>query len=381
MKKILFFVRSAYPYKTQRRDFDFIISNLITNGYQIDIYDPKQKLLMQVNDKITIDYNIFPKFLYFSKTYIPLNFLVLWRFLIKNKNKYDIVQVNYVREEYLLLPNLVKNVGAKLSLSLFGSDINDRNFIKNNFKKIYYLADSIVVTNPIFGEKIKKYIGNNITQGKISVLFLPQDHFIYYHPFSHSLKLAGKIKLNYPKDKTIVLIGTNSSPNEQHEKMIDEIKNISNPDDYLFIFLLTNIYDKIDVYVKNVQSLIEQKLKYFNVITLLKFMSYEEMAHLRLASDIYVNLRERDQLAAAMLESNLAYCHVITGDWLPYNDYLSKVKATIISDFSQLNGAIVKIVNNNSKTSIEHLEFNRQAVIRHYDTDVLNSWINYYDQL
>lgn len=381
MKRILFLVRSTSPYKTQRRDFDFIISNLIAKGYSIDIYDPKQKLLMQVNDKITVDYNVFPKWLYFSKMYLLLNFLILWRFLLKNKNNYDIVQVNYVREEYLLLPFLVNNVGGKLSLTLFGSDINQRNFIKKRFTKIYQLADSIIVTNPSFGETANNYVGNNIVSSKLKVLMLPQDHFMYYKHFDYSQKSEAKLKLNYPLDKTLVIMGTNSTENEQHEKIIFEIKKIKNPNDYFFVFPLANRFNKINEREKKIQVLIDQELKDYNIDVILKFISYEDMADLRLASDVFVNLRISDQFAASMLESNLAYCQVITGKWLPYNDYMSKVRIKSINNFEELNEAIEEVVNANRKTLVENLEFNKQAVLKHYDSTVLNSWMEYYDKL
>ena len=72
MEKILILARSNSPFKTVRRDYDFIIENLIKLGYSVDIYDPKQRILMNINKKQSTDYSLFPKFTYRLKLNIFL---------------------------------------------------------------------------------------------------------------------------------------------------------------------------------------------------------------------------------------------------------------------------------------------------------------------
>jgi hypothetical protein len=381
MPKILFLVRSISQFKTQRRDIDFIIENLIKNGFEVHIYDPKQKLLMDINNKLIIDYSIFPKILNKTKLYYLLNFLVLIKFSIKNKGKYDIVQINYVREEYLILPNLINKLGKKLVITLFGTDINKRSFIKNNFTKLYKLANEIICTNISFGEKANQYVKGNIILNKINVFSFPQDHFSYYRNFQYDDKIKAKIKMKIPIDKICVIIGANSTSNEQHEKIINQLKSINKYSQYYFVFPLSNRLGKKNDREKMLEEYIKEKLLNFNYKIIFDFISYEDMAQLRLASDIYLNLRLKDQFAATMLESNLSYTNIITGSWLPYEDYSRKVKLNFIDTIENLNDQIEKITTINQNEIKINLKNNREAVILNYDNNIIEKWMNFYSNI
>ena len=377
MDKILILARSNNPYKTVRRDYDYIISNLIELGYSVDIYDPKQRILMKINTKETVSYNLLPAVFYKIKLNIFLNLLSLIYFSIKNKQKYSIVQINYLREEYLVIPSLIRNIGGKLVISLFGSDINKRSFIKNNFNRIFTLANKVIVTNLNFGKIVDSYIKNKPVSPKMKQLMLPQDHFIYYTPFTFANKIESKQTMNYPIDKTIVAIGTNSTENEQHELIIDQIKELTNYSNYYFIFNLSNRYNILNDREKKLIQYIKDTLPNDSYKIHTEFLSYEDMALVRHATDIFVNMRKIDQLAASMLESNLAYSYVITGNWLPYEDYVQSVDTKLISNVSELNKAIESI-NLQEGELQEKLTKNKQTVLEKYDNDVLSTWLEMY---
>jgi hypothetical protein len=81
-------------------------------------------------------------------------------------------------------------------------------------------------------------------------------------------------------------------------------------------------------------------------------------------------------LAASMLESNMAYCQLITGSWLPYESYLNKVEVEVIDSFESLNSSIESIVTDNNL--IGKLEKNRSVVLENYHYKVMNDWIELY---
>jgi hypothetical protein len=378
MKKILFLVRSTNPFKTQRRDTDYIISELIKKGYKVDIYDPNQKLLYKLKEKETISYNIFPKAFFKNKLYILLNLLCLIRFVLKNKNKYDIVQINYIRDEYLLIPRIIKNMGKSLVLFLFGDDINDRNFFKNNFKKIYNLASEIIVTNVDFGNHANEMVGLDIVKSKLNIMMLPQDHFKFYRNFTYENKIDSKKKLNFPTDKIILTIGTNSTPNEQHEKIFEELKNIENKELYHFVLNISNRFNTITDREEFLKNEFKKHFRDTSYTINQNFLSFEEVATIRHATDIFINLRRIDQLAASMLESNIAYSHVITGSWLPYNDYIQSVNVEIIDTFKELK-VNIEDLSARLPESKPALIQNKKNVLSKYDNNVITEWVNFYD--
>jgi hypothetical protein len=370
MKKILFLVRSSKKYGTQRIDLDYIIFELIKCRFEVDIYDPKQKILMKINIRETINYNFLPFFLFKTPIYFIFNLIIFIKFCIKNKNKYDIVNACYIRNEYLLFPRLTNKLGKKLILVLFGSDINDRNFIKNNFKKLYINSDKIITTNPTFLRKFIETINLKEIENKSFSIMLPQPQFKLYKEIKNVSKEEMKEKLNIPVQKTTILIGTNSNQNEQHEKIILEILNL-NPQKYHFIFPLTNVFSHKNNREIELKKLIKSCFPEDNFTIIEGFISYQLMRDYRIASDIFVNLRLSDQLAASMLESVLANCTIITGYWLPYHDFTKAIKCKLINSISELNYAI-----ETNPITKEELFFNTKELLIKYDNNCIEKWIN-----
>jgi hypothetical protein len=376
-KSILFLVRSVKPFFSNRKDVDDIILKLIERGHQVEIYDTKEKFLLNVNTNTKTDFNYFPNWLFVGKLYLLLNFLVLIRFCLKNQGKYDFVQINYCREEFQLIPNLIKGLGEKLFIFFYGSDLNDRNFIKNNFKKLFYSADRLIATNKAIFKILDKYLIKDIIEEKKTVIFLPQDHFQLYEPFGFEDKLTFKRKLGLPEDRTIIMVGNNGTENEQHEGMVSQLGELSGLENYFFVFPFSNRLDTSGKRLEKIELLATYKLGKSNFRFIPDFISHQEMASYRMASDIFLHLRKMDMMAASMFESNMAFCQIITGDWLPYQYYLEKVRVEVISDFSQINEKIKKVLNDPElPTKLNH---NKGIVSRDYHYRVMDEWMGLYE--
>lgn len=376
-KSILFLVRSVKPFFSNRKDVDDIILKLIENGHRVEIYDTKEKFLLNVDTKTKTDFNFFPKWFFVGKLYLFLNFLVLIRFCLKNQGKYDVVQINYCREEFQLIPKLIKGLGDKLFIFFYGSDLNDRNFIKNNFKQLFYSADKLIATNKAIFKVLDKYYDKRRIEEKKTVIFLPQDHFKLYEPLTIADKTTFKEELGLPYDRTIIMVGNNGTENEQHEAMISQLGQIRNPENYFFVFPFSNRLDTSGIRLKKITFLAKEKLGEGNFRFLPDFISHQEMAQYRMSSEIFLHLRQKDQMAASMFESNMAFCQIITGDWLPYEYYLEKVMVEVISDFSEINNAIEKVLSDPNLTL--KLRRNREVVLQDYHYKVLNDWMKLYE--
>ncbi len=379
MANFLFLIRSLKPYHPQRRDINSIMDALIEKGHNIHIYDPKQGILMDLNNRTTTTFAVgigpfIPKKLYAIK-----NFLVLRKFLKQKKNVYDIVQPSYIREEYLLLPRTLSKVGKKTVLLLFGTDINQRTFIKNNFRKLYKLSDSVIVTNSQFGETARKHARGALNAEKMTTLMLPQPQFSHYYDFSFESKGEAKKTLGFPLNKTVVVVGSNLNSNEQHELIIEELKKMVT-EDFYFVFALSSPLGKMSQREVSLRKLIEDSFTEVDYHIISGWIDDDKMAIVRHASDILVNMRIMDQLAASMLESNLAYTHVIAGSWLPYDTYAKCVKLDRVDSIEELPAKIKEIQLEDPAKNREKLVFNKQSVLQNYDNKVMADWINHYEQ-
>lgn len=377
MKSILFLVRSVKPFYSNRKDVDDIILKLIEKGHHVEIYDTKEKFLLNVNSNSKTSFNFFPKWLFVGKSYLLLNFLVLVRFCLKNQGKYDFVQINYCREEFQLIPNLIKGLGKKLYIFFYGSDLNLRNFIKNNFNRLFYISEKFIVTNRYNYKILDKYLDKERVKGKKNEIFLPQEHFKLYEPLTINDKINFKSELELPEKKTIIMVGNNGTENEQHEAMILQLHQIRNIGSYFFVFPFANRLDTTGDRIEKIKILASEKLGEENCRFIPDFISHQKMAAYRMSSDIFLHLRRIDMLAVSMFESNMAYCQIITGDWLPYQYYLEKVKIEVVSDFSQINSTIEKVLND-PELPIK-LKHNREIVLRDYHYNVLDKWIRLYE--
>lgn len=375
MGKILVFTKTNDNDLPLRLDIQSIYDE-VSLHHVVDIYDNKKAKLIHYKKNSSQNYSI--KIPFLKKFYFFFNYLSFLYFLISHRNKYDFIQINYVREEYLPLPFLFKWVAKDIHILIYGSDFYVRNKIRDHFHKLYDYADKIEFTNPSLRDKFNDfYKGKH--KNKLVIIDLPFLHFDLYKDFTFNKKESAKKAFNISSEKFVLSIGTNANENEQHEKIIDELIKLDSPERFFLIFNLS-YYGKTPARCQMLKTLIKEKLSAFDVTIFEGFQTYEQISTVRLATDCLVNLRKTDQLVLSMLESNLAYAYVITGSWLPYKDYLNQVDTFVINDFSQLNENIEKVIaHRKSDLFLDGLEKNRQAILSRYNAKkAIEKWLNLY---
>jgi len=377
VNRILFLVKSTSPFKTQRNDLDYLISELIKKGHNVEIYDMKQKILMDVKNEIQESYELFPSWLYKGKLSLLLNFFVFIHFLKRKSGCYSIVQICYVREEFLLLPNLIKRLADRVYILVFGSDYNLRNPIKDHFTKLYSLADKVFVTTGDAEKRMKGIINEPSLDKKTFVLMTPQNHFELYDGVAYEEKTHYKNLFGFDENKKVILVGTNSSPNEQHELAIESLKFLD-PSRYILVFSITNVFDEITEREQSLANHIRSELEGFELIILHGFLKYEEVRDLRFASDFFINVRKNDQMALSMIESNLAYNYVVTGEWLPYKCYSEDFKVIRVSEVAKIFEVIDSVSNMDENELSYILVQNRQQALDMYGKGLIDSWLLHY---
>ena len=339
-----------YPYPHHRRMME-TFSLLLRNA---DIY----------NDIICVrDFNwihnsdipvikVFEKLSHLQNNFRPYRYRDKYVSLFNNKimkllfSLYDKVDIHAFRAENLFWAKVCHEWNIKYDITLWGSEvlratdqeIKDVEWGYEGAKSIRSIAKMTNRLSNIFNHKydykmFNTYFGNTNYDiiDKIS--------------FKQADILANNLGIKIP-GKLIVTCGYNGHPQQQHDIMIEVLKKLP-----------SHIKGRINVVVPMTYGLnesyyqeIKKKLDNIDInhIILKKFLKPEELAALRITSDIVINTQTTDAFCSA-LQDHL-YCKnvVIIADWLDYPEY----------------------DNNNVfyiKTSIENLYNNILYSIEHYE--------------
>ncbi|MBK7981496.1 MAG: glycosyltransferase [Ignavibacteriae bacterium] len=273
-------------------------------------------------------------------------FIYNLRSLLKKLPTYNAVSIHYVYYFYAFLIEDFKSKGNKIILSFWGSDFNSTNYWQKYFIRIAVNnADIITTANEEMKDRlIKKYkIPNEkciIARFGLNILEIIKINF-------ELLNKSNAKKYFKISDNFIITIGYNSNRNQQHIRIINEINSIKDklPQNYILLFPLTYNFKNSSDYIALIQNkLIKYKLNY-------KFIDYYltdiEVANLRVATDILIQLQKHDLFSGSMQEHFSAGSLVITGRWLPYQKFKDVgIYFREIEDFSKLNKLLLEAISN-----------------------------------
>lgn len=378
MKRILYLVKiNEENTDVLRRDVGYIRKSLINQGHRVDVYDFKRRLYLS-EDRVE-EQRTSLKHLFLGKLGLLYNFFVFIRFMKAIRGKYDVVHIFSVRDEYLLVPGLLRKSAPKLIVSFYGSDVNYRNTIKNTFRRLYRLIDVASAANESFRNKVLETINIPGLAEKTHVLLLPQDHLDLYEGLDWEDKAKKKKELGISEDQVVIVVGSCIHLNEQHEPIVAAMKKLPNPEKYTLIFPFSSKWEDNSVLQEQMQELIKTELADFTTIIIPDYISHEQMRDIRFASDVFLNLRKHDQFNASMIECNYSLTEIITGSWLPYSDYLMKMEITVIDEIPSLLPALQGVLDKMPEERIEHLLRNRSVACEHYGHNV-GKWMELYNE-
>lgn len=130
-----------------------------------------------------------------------------------------------------------------------------------------------------------------------------------------------KNKWNLPDDRKIIVIGYNGYRAQRHIAAIQSMMDAKINSDEVFIIFPWTYGNEDSSYRNEVEEFVSGK---FHYVFLDEFLSDNEVASLRMITDILVQIQTTDALSSSMLETLYAGNAVITGKWLPYESALKK---------------------------------------------------------
>jgi len=186
--------------------------------------------------------------------------------------------------------------------------------------------------------------------------------------------------LGLPEDSIIVTVGYNNSPGQQHIEILKSIKKRRKEIPENLFFILPMTYGATNEYRNTVRKYVEQHSLRYKIFD--RFMPDEEMAMLRRASDIMIQVQITDQFSGSMQEHLYSENVVITGDWLPYGTLDEKgIFMLKVSSVEEVGEKLVYALNNLDSLK-EKCKKNPEIIweLSSWEKNI-QSWIDMYEEL
>lgn len=275
----------------------------------------------------------------------------------KIKHHYDVCHIHAWTANLDYIIRIHKNKCKKLLVSITGSDFSDENS-KINYDLIKYI-DAFTIANSSYKEQFINKTNNNckIYDNKYGLLLLDIIDSIKEHDDKTNIKKKWGIK----KKEIVVTLGTNGIHFQQHIKALKSIKKSFNnkiPENIIFIIPLT--YNRNEQHIKELKEYTNSAK--INVQYLNEYMTIQQVAELRIITDIMIQVQTKDQFSGAMQEQMYAGGIVITGEWLSYPELKNNNAYYYTIKYLDELGEIFKLIINNIVKEKEHCNGNKKII-------------------
>lgn len=288
--------------------------------------------------------------------------------------------LNLKRENFWLIP-FFKKRSKKVIVTVYGRTTYLYFSKRVLFSFVYKYVDLLTFSNQALINEFLLSNRNNIKL-KIERVIPPIANVVKRNDAFYNINLK-KFLFNHSIDDELIKIScsSNLSSYDQHEKVIEAVSKIKNKGRVHLLFLLT--YGGNEEKKNNIINKIKENLYDFKVSVFDTFLSNDDLATYRAATDIYINMRSIDQLAGAVIESLFEGALLISGSWLNYETfdrlgiYYKKVK-----NFEELTECLDLSIENISFYKDNYKKNNIEKIEKEFSLDLtLKKWSNLYDNL
>lgn len=308
-------------------------------------------------------------------------FMYITKIQHANLNKFKIINVHYC--------NLTRSIAilflpkkSYVVMSFWGSDLFRTSGLSNN----YWMRKALNRTNVIhlasfeMREALLAEFGY-ILKPKIKyALFLPDFNLVRLidENKSSTSKLANfKMSLNIAENNVCIMIGNNGNIGNNHLQILKEIENIKEMDEVTILLPLT--YGLTPDYEESIDDFIQNTT--LKIVCFKKFLSWEDLACLRIVSDVFITMQETDAMSATLTEILYAGNLAIAASWLPYGRFRESGAYFLECNGFNLLGKMVLDVLNNMEAYKLKCKHNSKAIETYfYDKEKLvSSWQDLYN--
>ncbi|SHN01785.1 Glycosyltransferase involved in cell wall bisynthesis [Cyclobacterium lianum] len=258
------------------------------------------------------------------------------------KNNYDIIHFHFpTKEKLALFWHIGRN--QKYVVSFWGSDLMRVNGVFNYYiqKKVLRDAYKITTHSLELKDQILTKFGRDL-RDKIFLTKFPPEEKLYrildeYSPKIDLIRIRFLQEFNFPLTKNLIVIGHNGFRENNHIQILKQLSNIPLEIKEKCYFILPFSYKNAKDNLYEKECLQELSRSDFSGKILDTFLSWEELALLKLCTKVYIHLPVSDALSGSLTEAMYAGSEVITGKWLPYSPFEDAgLSYYSINDFSEL---------------------------------------------
>lgn len=277
---------------------------------------------------------------------------------------FDLINMQFVECADLIDVVILKFVlRTKLILSYWGSDLFRVGDSKlNSIGRISRCADFVTFDNADLKLKFEKiYKWSNRIPKKTLMIGLPVLDIIK-RKSKDNMKGEIRRKWGIDENKIVIAVGYNGIPQQQHKKVLGVLEKLDDVCKKKIVLLLQMSYGGSRTYRNSVT--LTAKRAGFQYIDVQHFLTDDEVAELRILTDIFINAQTTDAFSGSVCEYLFAGAALINAKWLHYKEFDQY-------DFSYLEFETFKDINEKIKAVLQEkadTEKNKELVWK------LRSW-------
>jgi glycosyltransferase involved in cell wall biosynthesis len=266
------------------------------------------------------------------------------KIIIAIAKNYQVIDIHFFSASYDKIIPRLSDQNKKIKITLWGSDFYGAE--KERIEKqrtLFGLVGCIQVATPqMCIDLLDKFPEYN---SKIKFAHFGIQQFEYINKFSVPEELHKyRYDFRIPEKKVTIACGYNGSWSQQHSSIIDSISGLL-PEFKESVFLILHMsYGSTLKYRNEIADLLEKTGVSYKLID--KSLTEEEVAKLRLITDIAINISISDAYSASIQEHIFAGSIVIAGNWLPYNFMKDEGIYFIETDLNDLTEEISDCIKN-----------------------------------
>jgi hypothetical protein len=354
--------------------------NLVKANIKTDLLDPLEGYFIDSDEKKWLfGRTIVSKNFLKKNILLFLNYYRIFKFFKNNNRHYNVCNIHFMDMRYFFYKKKLFGLADRLVISIYGSDFYKYNKYSFFQKPFYNKAKCITFSNDstmeAFDDFYKKQFHDKLHLSRFGLANVDLISKHFEKTRDHSVS---KMFYNLPDDKIFVTIGYNTSPNNQHIHIIQELAKLNSDSKKKLFLILPMTYGGFVNHKEEVEELLKATGFSYRILT--RFLNDEEIVHLRILSDIMIHLPIRDQLSASMLEYLYTGNYVITGQWLPY-EILDKedIYYKRIASIDELSTVVEDYLHN--ATSIKTDLIRNEKIILEFSSwdKIINKWIAAYN--
>jgi hypothetical protein len=270
---------------------------------------------------------------------------------------------------------------AKLLLTLWGSDVYRTYGIAEYGRQLRAARRASLVTmaTPELADSFLSKFGRDL-QSKVRLVSYGSELVDVIERFRGEREGFLRV-IGVDPAKIAIVVGHNASSGNQHEAVLREIAKLPESlRDRIAIVIPMTYTGTSSSYVNSIRDLSEQLQLPVHILD--QRLSLDDVARLRVATDILIHVPISDQFSAAMCESLVAGAVLITGAWLPYRKLrASGVHYHEVFELGEISTKLAEVLSDFQR---ERFQVGRNAaVVREMMSwqSLVPQWIGVYDEL